>query len=335
MMKRTILFCFVLLAGISSLTWAAAGQQQAAPAAPPTAMTLWSAAAEDEAEALVKAFNAHYPGIKVSTIRAGSGELITRLNAEQPRPQGDILLGIAKETYDGNYNLFRPYKSVNHAAIPENVRDKANPPKYYGFSMPLQAFIVNTKLLAANQYPQTWKDLADPKYRKKIIFANPALSGSAYAQIYMIWKLYGDTVLKAVAENGVFVASSTAVPESVARGEYEIGVTGEGNVADHIRRGDPVTYVYPKDGTGARFDASGIINNGPNPKAAELFMDFLTTKEAYNIILKTRSRRVVIPELPGPGPLPALSEIKLTDYDAEEAAKLRDGLIERFSNWIK
>ena len=333
-MKRTILLCLLLIALVSGFVWAGAAQQTF-PDAAPTALTIWSAAADDEAAALVQAFNVHQPGIKVSTIRAGSGELITRLNAEQPRPQGDILLGIAKETYDGNYDLFRPYRSANHADIPANVRDTANPPRYYGFSMPLQAFIVNTKLFTPDRYPQTWKDLADPKYKGEIILSNPALSGSAYAQIYMIWKLYGDSVLKGVAENAVFVASSTAVPESVARGEYAIGATGEGNIADHIRRGDPVTYVYPKDGTGARFDASGIIANGPNPKAAELFIDFLTSKEAYNIILKTRSRRVVIPELPGPGPLPALKDITLINYDAEEAAKLRDGLVERFSNWMK
>ena len=333
-MKRTIVFCLLLSMGLGSFIFAGA-RQQATPDAPPTALTVWSAAADDEAAALVQAFNAHHPGIRVSTIRAGSGELITRLNAEQPRPLGDILLGIAKETYDGNYDLFRPYRSVNHNDIPANVRDTANPPKYYGFSMPLQAFIVNTRLLTPDKYPRTWRDLADPKFKGEIILSNPALSGSAYAQIYMIWKLYGDTVLKAVAENAVFVASSTAVPESVARGEYAIGATGEGNIADYILRGSPVTYVYPEDGTGARFDASGIINNGPNPKAAELFMDFLTTREAYSIILKVRSRRVVIPELPGPGPLPALSEIKLIDYDAEEAAKVRDELVDRFSDWIQ
>jgi iron(III) transport system substrate-binding protein len=254
---------------------------------------------------------------------------------EQPRPQGDILLGIAKEAFDGNYDLFRPYRSVNHNAIPDTVKDKSNPPRYYGSTMPLQAFIVNTGLLPPDQYPQTWRDLADPKFRRKIILANPAISGSAYAQIYMIWKLYGDSVLRAVAENAVFAASSTAVPGSVARGEYEIGVTGESNIADHILRGDPVTYVYPRDGTGPRYDATGIINNGPNPGAAELFMDFMTTREAYSILHDTHSRRVIIPELPGPGPLPALSEITLIDYDAEEAANIRDDLVARFSDWIR
>jgi iron(III) transport system substrate-binding protein len=271
----------------------------------------------------------------VSVIRLGSGEILTRLNAEQPRPQGDVILGIAKEAYDGNYNLFRPYRSVNHNAIPENVRDKANPPRYYGATMPLQAFIINTRLLTPDRYPRTWKDLADPKYKGEIILSNPALSGSAYSQIYQIWKLYGDTVLRGVAENAIFVASSTAVPESVARGEYAIGATGEGNIGEYIQRGSPVTYVYPEDGTGLRYDASGIINNGPNPRAAELFMDFLTSREAYSIWLNVRSRRVVIPELPGPGALPALGQIKLIDYDAEEAARIRDELVDRFSDWIK
>ena len=78
------------------------------------ALIIWSAAAEDEAQALVAKFNEKYPDIKVSVIRAGSGELLTRLNAEQPKPQGDILLGIAKESFDGAYDLFRAYKSVNH-----------------------------------------------------------------------------------------------------------------------------------------------------------------------------------------------------------------------------
>ena len=59
-------------------------------------------------------------------IRAGSGELLTRLNAEQPNPGGDVLLGIAKEAFDSNYDLFQGYEAENHAAIPAEVRDSAS-----------------------------------------------------------------------------------------------------------------------------------------------------------------------------------------------------------------
>ena len=65
--------------------------------------------------------------------------------------------------------------------------------------------------------------MADPKYNGEIILSNPALSGSAYAQIYQIYTLYGFDVLEKLAKTAVFVASSTAVPESVARASMELG----------------------------------------------------------------------------------------------------------------
>ncbi|HWP69388.1 MAG TPA: extracellular solute-binding protein, partial [Rectinemataceae bacterium] len=180
----------------------------------------------------------------------------------------------------------------------------------------------------------SWTDLTNPKYKGEIVLANPALSGSAYAQIYMIYKLYGDDVLKKLAKNATFTASSTAGPESVARGEFAITATGEGNIASYIEKGAPVTFVYPKDGTGARFDASGIIANGPNPRSAELWMDFITSKDAYKLILSTRNRRVVVTDLPGPKYLPALGDIKLIPYDAIDAAKIREELNGKFSDWM-
>ena len=333
-MKRTILLSLALLLIFSGFAWTA-GRQQRDPSAPPTELVVWSAAAEDEAEALSQAFTARHPYIRVFMLRAGSGELLTRLNAEQPRPQGDILLGIAQEAFESHIQHFRPHRSANHDLIPYNLRCRRDPPRYYGFSMPLQAFIVNTNLMQPHQFPRTWLDLADPRFNRQIIMAHPAVAGSAYAQIFMIYKLYGADVLRRVAENAVIVASSTAVPQMVAQGEFEIGITGEGNIASHILAGDPVTYVFPADGTGARFDATGIIANGPNPRSAELFMDFITSLEAYEIILNTRSRRVVVPYLPGPGPLPALGEITLFEYDADLAARMREDLTQRFSDWIR
>lgn len=297
-------------------------------------LVVWSATSAELTEALIQAFNKHYPNIRVDMITAGSGQLITRLNAEQPRPSGDVLIGIAKETFDGNYNLFEPYISANHDAIPANLRDQAETPRYYGFSMPLQAIIVNTQVLAEADYPTSWLDLVDPKYKGRLVLANPALSGSAYSQIYQIYELHGWDVLKRLAPNAVFTASSSFVPEAVARGEYAVGVTGESNIADLISKGAPVKAIYPSEGTGARFDASGIIKGGRNPENARLFMDFMTSKEAYEVIFNTDNRRTVHPEVPAPGALPPLTEIPLVDYDAEKAAAVREQLTMDFVDLI-
>lgn len=319
---------FLLLSGMAF----AGGEQEAGE---PESLTVWSAAAEDEADALVAEFEEQHPELDVDVIRAGSGELLTRLNAEQPNPGGDVILGIAKEAFDGNYDLFRGYVAEHHDDIPAELRDQADEPRYYGFSMPLQTFMVNTELLDEDEYPRRWEDLVDSRYEGELVLANPAQSGSAYAQIYMMNNLYGFDFLEQIADQATFVSSSTVVPESVARGEYAIGVTGEGNVARYIDEGAPVTYVYPEEGTGRRFDASGIVEGGPNPEAAEMFMDFMISEDAYEIILNTRDRRVVHPDFPGPGPLPPQSEIEFFEYDAAEAAEMRDDLTNRFTELIQ
>ncbi|MFA7108631.1 MAG: ABC transporter substrate-binding protein, partial [Sphaerochaetaceae bacterium] len=64
----------------------------------PTKLVVWSAAAEDETQALIHKFNESYPNIDVQMIAAGSNELKTKLMAEQPKPSGDVIMGIAKET---------------------------------------------------------------------------------------------------------------------------------------------------------------------------------------------------------------------------------------------
>lgn len=328
-------FGLILISLLLIVTFAfAEGAPEKQEAKEPTKLMIWSAAAGEEAQALKAKFNELYPNIEVNIIRSGSGELVTRLFAEQPKPEGDIIMGIAKESLDQVYDLLSPYKTINHDSIGENVRDTADVPKYYGYSMPLQALMVNTDLLKEEDYPKTWKDLINPKYEGEIILANPALSGSAYAQIYMMDKLYGEEFLQKLAKIATFATSSSVGPESVARGEYAITATGEGNIAKYIATGAHVIYVYPEEGTGARFDASGIIANGPNPEAAKLFMDFLTSQDAYEIILTTRNRRVVVPTLPGPEYLPALNDIKLFTYDATEAKEMREELTEKFTEMM-
>ncbi len=60
-------------------------------------LVLYNAGSPQMGDDLVKAFKGKYPDIKVDVIRAGSGELITRIKAEAARPQGDVAMGIAKK----------------------------------------------------------------------------------------------------------------------------------------------------------------------------------------------------------------------------------------------
>lgn len=298
-------------------------------------LVVYSAASEGEADKLTAEFNKLYPNIDITIIRAGSGDLVTRVKTEWPQPEGDVILLMGSENLDQIYDMLMPYKCANDDAISSEYKDsKSAEPKYYATSMPLQAIMYNTELLSAEEAPSSWKDLADPKYKGKIVLANPASSGSAYAQLYMMNQLYGMDFVKQVVANTTYVASSTAGPDSVARGEYAITVTGEANIGRKINDGDPVAYVLAEEGTGFRIEGSAILQNCKNPDAAKKFIDFMTTKEAYEIVRTECYRRAVSTEIPGPEGLPALSEMKFFEYNAADAAAQKKALVAEFNNLL-
>ncbi len=326
-MKKVIAIMLVLLVSLSIFA-----QGTSETKAEKENLVIYSAASEGEAEKLTQEFNKLYPNINVTIIRAGSGDLVTRVKTEWPQPEGDVILLMGTENLDQIYDMLEPYKCANDANIAAEYKDQGSEvPKYYATSMPLQAIMYNTNLLSKEDAPSSWKDLADPKYKGQIVLANPASSGSAYAQLYMMNYLYGMDYVKEVVANTTYVASSTAGPDSVARGEYAITVTGEANIGKKIGEGDPVAYVCPEEGTGFRIEGSAILANCKNLDSAKKFIDFMTTKEAFEIVRTECNRRAVSTEIPGPENLPALSDLKFFEYDAVKAKEMKKGLISEFN----
>ena len=293
-------------------------------------LVIYNAGSVEMGEDLVRAFKAENRDIDVELMRLGSGEIITRVKAEARRPQGDLIMAMAKENMEVVYDLLESYRVREASAFPNDVKDTKGD-KYFGFSFNIQAFIINTDRAPLSQAPKSWKDLGDSKWAGEIVMANPALSGSAYAQLFQMVGLYGWDYVNAVRKVTTFVPQSGLVYTFVARGEFAIGITGEGNVFTEKAKGNPVEAVYPSEGTGLRFDASGIIKGGPNPQNAKIWMDFLTTKEAMTIISQApHFRRMARPDVPPPPGLTPTSQIKFYEYDAMKASESRNDYLQKF-----
>ena len=271
-------------------------------------------------ELLIARFQEDHPDIRVSMISGGVGEMFTRIGAEAANPRGDVIICASAEAFLANPQFFEPHQSAEAAAFPEDVIGPDF--LWYGCSMPLQAFVVNRNLLDEADWPRSWRDLGNAGFEGKIILANPSLSGSAYAQLAQMLQLHGWDLVENVVRNARFVSSSSTVFQDVARGEIEIGVTGEANIAQLIAGGFPVAAIYPEDGTGLRYDATAIIAGGPNPENARLFLDFANGAEAHELVVSTK-RRSVRPDVAAPEGLAPTSEIVTFPYDAERAAEER------------
>lgn len=290
---------------------------------------IYNADTAEFGEAFAKAFNAKHPDVKVEIISAGVGELFTRVKAEAARPQGDIMLAASKESFLQTADLFQPYTSKLDADFPDQMKDRER--RFYGFSMPLQVLIINTSLASPAEAPKAWKDLGEPKWKGKIIMANPALSGSAYAQLAQMIQLHGWPLVQAVVKNATITSSSKLAYQGVGTGEFVIGLTGEENVFKLKEEGRPVEAVHPAEGTGLRYDAVGIIKGGPDPENAKLFLDFINSKEGHSIAAgKPFFRRSVRKDVAPPPGLRPTAEIKFFDYDVEKAAKEKAANLKKF-----
>ncbi|MHA1567595.1 MAG: extracellular solute-binding protein [Alphaproteobacteria bacterium] len=291
-------------------------------------LTIYNATNPKLVDKIIESFKSNNSEINVSVINAGVGELLTRIKAEKGNPRGDIFFGASVEAYMSALDLFAPYKTEDHDNFDSDVIGPDS--KFYGFSMPLQAFIVNTKLMPAGTEPTSWEDLGDPRFKGKIVMANPSLSGSAYAQLAQMLQIHGWDLVEKVIDNTTFVTSSKLVYQNVGKGEIEVGITGDYNVIKMRDEGFPVTAIYPNEGTGLRFDANGLIAGGPNSDAAKVFLDFANTKEAHEIMVSLRNRRSVRTDVSAPkGQIPT-ADVPTFEYDANKAANDREANLIKF-----
>ena len=284
-------------------------------------------------KALAKAFKKVHPNINVELLNLGGGEALTRVRAEKKNPRADIFFSTV-EAVGSNPELLTSYKAKEHNVYPAWAVGANN--KHYGVELAMMIFIINTKLMPLADAPKSWKDLADSKYKGKIIMANPSLSGSAYSQLAQMIQLYGWDLAGKVIENAVFVPKSRLVYSQVAKGEYAIGLTEESRVYAQKAKGYEVAPVYPAEGTAPRLSSVGIVKGGPNPANAKLFFDWRLSKAANAIQVKVRGKRVVRADVKARGNMPRMADIKTFDYDAKAAsAKRKEFLAEfdkRFAN---
>ena len=306
----------------------AAGALTGVTSAQTQSVVVYNAVSPKVMTAFVEAFQKQNPGIRVDVIAGGSGELLTRLQAEKANPRADLLVGPDIDVFDAAIDLFEGYKSTEDAAFPRTAVGPDN--KYYGFSTNFQAFIVNTKMMPLDKAPQTWMDLTKPEYKAKVLIAKPAQSGSGYSQMIQILQLYGWDVMDKIVGTGTFVTSSKLAYQNVAKGEVPVGLTSEFNILASKLDGLPVEAVYPKDGTALINDASGIIKGGPNPANARKFLDFINSKQAHQMIVDIDKRRSARSDMAPPPGLPDVKTLKTFAYDYKGATTMRKANLERF-----
>jgi iron(III) transport system substrate-binding protein len=303
----------------------------AAPAHAQQRVSIYTAHTANIVEKLIPEFE-KATGIKADVVKAGSGDIINRVRAESANPKADVIWSIGAELLEANTDLLQSYTPKEAAMIADQFRTTGPWLPYTGI---LNVFVVNTKKLKPEEYPRTWTDLAQPRFKNLVSFADAEKSGSAYMQLNTFLTIYGDKQqgwdkFKDVFNNMNVSASSGAVPRFVNDGEAVVGITLEDNAYLYLKGGGPVAIVYPEDGTSVIADGMALVKGAPNAAAGKVFIDWALSAATQKMAVQELGRRPIRKDTPPLAALKPLDQIKLVKYDIRNAADKRKEYMDRW-----
>ena len=302
------------------------------PAAMAAEVVLYSSNPSELLDLISKGFEAK-TGIKVSIVRLGTGEAMKRIAAEKDKPLCDVFWSGDVAVLENAKENFQPYRSPEAKGLPGGYVEKEA--RWTASNAHVMIIMVN-KSLVKDQTPKLWKDLFLPQWKGKVVMANPEKSGSAYAQVYGLYKLYGWEGLKKLIDNAKILDSSSLIYKGVAAGEYPLGITMEYAAHRYIAGGDKnVGIVYPADGAFMAPEATGIVKNCPHPAEAKKLVDYLISKPVVDEIFAKFSRRPARPDAGDTEGLPSLKKITLLkSFDPMEANTLEKELLKKWKEAV-
>jgi iron(III) transport system substrate-binding protein len=332
----TILSRRTTLAGAAALGAALAAGRRASAQAHEKDLVVYASHPSEMVDHFVNAFGQKH-GVKVTTIKAGTGELLNRIRAERARPAADVLWGGFSDTGASSPDLFDQYRSPGLAQVEAKMIDAAGYNTPFGAST--MVIMYNKRLVAPGEAPKRWADLADPKWAKKVVHAEPSKSSSAYSALVTWLSIYGKddkgwALVEQMTRNMNLVIRSSLVFQQVGRGEYPIGVTYEEGAFNYVLAGT-AGIVYPEDGTLLEPEGMFIVKGGRNPNAARLFADYLLTVEAQTeLATKFPGRRPTVKGIATHPEMLAADRFKIIDYDAKWGADSRKDILDRMQRII-
>jgi iron(III) transport system substrate-binding protein len=304
-------------------------------------LSVYTAFPEAEVEYYFEQFEKE-TGIKCNYVRLSAGEMLTRVAAEKDNPQAALMLGGSTDNYIAmeDQGLIEPYQSEALSDTPENLLDPKGgwDPIYVGCI----AFACNKEWFddKGYEYPTSWDDLLDEKYKGEVIMAHPSTSGTAYTVLATLVQLMGedqafDYMKKLSANITQFTKSGSAAPNAVAQGEAAIAITFSHDGLQPTAEGYPIELSFPEDGTGYEVGATALIKGGPadEQENAKKFIDWMTSTAGQNLYAENDSFRVPTnSKAEVADGLVTLDQVKCIDYDAVWAAENKSDLTARFES---
>lgn len=284
----------------------------------------YTMARTEEAEALSELWGANFPNIKLKIVPKKAPELVALVQAEAAagRIMGDVITNtqpyIAKLwKREGRFENYKTtsFHQLGTYADPDGA--------FYATGLYLLSPAFNTKQIASEtELPRSLAELLDPKWKGRLVIADPATAGNSRTFFLGMFKLgkidwpYLEVLAK---QNVLFVRTNPESVRMVASGERTVTpAVSSHNVLTAIRAGQAINVFGLEDGTIVTQQPTGILKGGPNPNSAKLLLEVLTSAQGQQLL---SSRANYWPTNSGAqisAGLPSLSSFNALDVDLSD-----------------
>lgn len=205
------------------------------------------------------------------------------------------------------------YDSPEASHFPKEFR---MPPYWVPQKVLINTIAYNTTMIKPEDAPKHWADLADPRWKGKIVMLDWRSSGSAVHMVYALRKLLGKDFAAKMAKQDVMLKRGGGdTANTVISGERPIGVgLQEYYVFSRAKKGGPIQAILPEEGVPMTLYSICIPKNGPDVEAAKRFVDFSLGREAQAMWQEKFATPVLrddVPPYPREYGLRPLSEVKI------------------------
>jgi iron(III) transport system substrate-binding protein len=238
--------------------------------------TVWDV---DHVRTLLAAFNKRFPGINTTYWQGTRPELTTRVLTEFQgnQPSLDVILG--EEFVLHTAGAISPYQTTQQDAL--IIHDPVAPV----VSLQIQSLAYNTRKLKTHELPNSWEDVANPKFKGMVALDDPLRGGPLSAMLAGLKDEWKDDArwtkfIKGLKALNVTVHKSTsAMFRLLIAGEYALAMPAllhdvmlekeKGTPVDIVKGASPV--ISPQQ--------AKIYAKAPHPNCGKLFAEWLITPE--------------------------------------------------------
>jgi len=236
--------------------------------------------------------------VKVVIVPGTSADILAKVQASKGNPQMHVMflddgimyraiaMGLCDKLED----------SPTLAQIPAKGRIKE---QAVAVSLGVTGLAYNTRLFKEKGWnaPTSWMDMADPRFKDKLVFQSMASStfglhgflmfnriqGGSETDVEPGFKAWPDTVGRNVLE---YIPSSAKISEMLQTDEAAMFPLTPTQVTALKLKGMPVEYAQPKEGAVVLNVAECAIANNTQPELAQKLAAFLLTPEAQAAALE-------------------------------------------------